>query len=138
MSLFGKKKKEEEKDVKSREESAEIENDLLAGRQEKKPEVKIPKGGDDLAYSAIIRPHLTEKSSLMAEINKYVFQVADGANKIEIKKAIEKMYKVKVEKVAIGVKPAKTRRVGRHEGEKSGFKKAIVTLKKGDKIDIIT
>ena len=54
------------------------------------------------------------------------------------KKAIEKMYKVKVKSVSITMKPAKARRVGKHEGFKAGFKKAIVTLIKGDKIDIVS
>jgi large subunit ribosomal protein L23 len=81
---------------------------------------------------------LTEKSSLLAALNKYVFKVAKNSGKTDIKKAIEKMYKVKVAKVAISFGRSKARKVGKYEGEKTGFKKAIVTLVEGDKIDIIS
>ena len=78
----------------------------------------------------------------MSSLNKYVFKVSFDANKTEIKKAIEKMYNVKVEKVNIIHIPGKKRRLGRIEGWrkglKRGFKKAIVTLRKGDKIEVLS
>ena len=98
----------------------------------------MPKGGDEHTYAVISIPHLTEKATLLAGINKYVFKVSNNSTKIDIKKAIEKMYKVKVRKVAVALVPSKTRRVGKHEGEKPGYKKAIITLVAGDKIDIIS
>jgi large subunit ribosomal protein L23 len=84
----------------------------------------------------ILQPMVTEKStSLMAE-NKYTFLVAAGVNKIEIKHAIEKLFNVKVLKVNTLVDRGKMRRVGRFQGRQSDRKKAIVTLRPGDKIKV--
>ena len=82
------------------------------------------------------KPVLTEKSLLLQEKeNKYTFDVALDANKVEVKKAVEAMFNVKVEKVTImNVKP-KTKRVGRYEGKTVRRKKAIVKLKEGSTID---
>jgi large subunit ribosomal protein L23 len=86
----------------------------------------------------IIRPVFTEKAMQLKEKeNKIVVEVAKDANKIEIKHAFEKLFNVKVEKVAtINVKPKK-KRLGRFEGRTRSWKKAIVTLKKGEKLDFI-
>lgn len=81
--------------------------------------------------------HVTEKSGFLNNFNQYVFKVATRSNKIEIKKAVEKMYGVKVDRVMISVMPSKKRRLGRFEGEKSGFKKAVVKLSAGHKIDVM-
>ena len=81
--------------------------------------------------------HVTEKARNLNSLNQYVFKVAAKANKIEIKKTVEKVYGVKVDRVMISVMPAKKRRLGRQEGEKSGFKKAIVKLSEGSKIDMM-
>jgi large subunit ribosomal protein L23 len=140
MALFGRKKKEEKKEIEPVE-TAEVKDTASASKQEKeelKPTAQMPKGGDEHAYGVILSPHLTEKSSLLAALNKYVFKVAKNSGKTDIKKAIEKMYKVKVAKVAISFGRSKARKVGKYEGEKTGFKKAIVTLVEGDKIDIIS
>ncbi|QGP91837.1 50S ribosomal protein L23 [Neomoorella glycerini] len=84
----------------------------------------------------IIQPLVTEKSTgLMAE-NKYTFLVDPGANKIEIKHAIEKLFNVKVLKVNTLMDRGKMRRVGRFQGRQPDRKKAIVTLKPGDKIKV--
>jgi large subunit ribosomal protein L23 len=80
----------------------------------------------------IISPILTQKATQRE--NQYVFKVRDDANKTEIKKAVEKKYKVKVKKVRIIKVLPKKRRRGLVVGEKKGFKKAIVILKEG-KID---
>jgi large subunit ribosomal protein L23 len=86
----------------------------------------------------IIRPVFTEKAMQLKEKeNKIVVEVAKDANKIEIKHAFEKLFNVKVEKVAtINVK-GKKKRLGRFEGRTRSWKKAIVTLKKGEKLDFI-
>lgn len=82
-------------------------------------------------YKVIIEPVLTEKSVNQKEENKYFFKVNSEANKIEIKQAVEELFKVKVKSVRIiNMKPKKVR-VGRFEGYRSGWKKAIVTLKEG-------
>lgn len=78
--------------------------------------------------------HTTEKAGFLNSFNQYVFKVAGDANKIEIRKDIEKNYNVKVEAVKILNMPSKIRMLGRTEGIKSGFKKAIIKLKEGHKI----
>ena len=82
-------------------------------------------------------PHITEKATNLAEKNQYVFRVWQKANKNEIKKAIENLYKVKVMDVKIINVPAKRRRLGRISGWKKGFKKAIVRIKEGQKIEVL-
>lgn len=91
----------------------------------------------DTKYLEIIKaPIVTEKSSLEAKQNKYSFKVDPKSSKTEIKNAIEKIFKVKVESIStINVKPKK-RRVGRYTGLSNRYKKAIVTLKDGQKIDL--
>ncbi|HRX43919.1 50S ribosomal protein L23 [Candidatus Dojkabacteria bacterium] len=86
----------------------------------------------------VLKPVVSEKSySLANESNKYVFFVDSGVNKIEIKNAVEKKYKVKVLSVNIVIKPGKMVRdwKSNKSSRKSDKRKAIVTLKKGDKID---
>lgn len=88
-------------------------------------------------YKIIKHPILTEKSTELSSQNKYVFCVDKKANKNQIKKAIEEIYKVKVEKVfVVNVKPKKRMYRFYIEGYKSGYKKAIVKLKEGEKIAI--
>ncbi|GAV23825.1 50S ribosomal protein L23 [Carboxydothermus pertinax] len=84
----------------------------------------------------IIRPLITEKSMDLAQENKYTFVVDKNANKIEIKAAVEQLFNVKVEKVnTIRVK-GKMKRVGRFVGRTPEYKKAIVKLRAGDKIEL--
>ncbi|RKZ20011.1 50S ribosomal protein L23 [bacterium] len=84
----------------------------------------------------IIRPVITEKATRLKELNQYVFEVHPDANKHEIKKAVEELFKVKVKKVrTINVKGKPARR-GRIEGRRKSWKKAIVTLKEGDVINL--
>jgi large subunit ribosomal protein L23 len=84
----------------------------------------------------VIIPVITEKgSNLRTEQNKYIFQVAKTANKIEIKRAVEELFKIKVEKVTTMIVHGKTKRVGRFEGKRADWKKAIVELKKDQKIE---
>jgi large subunit ribosomal protein L23 len=89
-------------------------------------------------HDILIGPMLTEKGTLMKEQhNKVLFRVAKSANKIEIKNAVEKNFKVKVERVATIVCKGKKKRMGRYEGKRPDWKKAIVTLKEGEKLDFI-
>ena len=86
-------------------------------------------------YQIIIRPVITEKSTALKEKNRDVcFEVAMDANKSEIKKAVEHLFKVKVESVRTQIKGGKERRVGRSSGWTSDWKKAIVRLKEGEKM----
>lgn len=81
----------------------------------------------------ILRPVITEKSTEGQQMKKYTFRVADDANKIEIAKAIEELFGVKVAKVNTLHVRGRSVRVGRHEGYKSDWKKAIVTLREDSK-----
>ncbi len=81
-------------------------------------------------------PLITEKGSLLSETaHQVLFRVRPDANKIEVKKAIEALFKVKVIKVRMARYLGKMRRVGRNAGRLPQWKKAYVTLKEGDKID---
>jgi large subunit ribosomal protein L23 len=86
-------------------------------------------------YKIVIRPVITEKSTRLKEKNREVcFEVDPRANKSEIKKAAEQLFKIKVERVRIQNKRGKKRRVGRNEGKKKDWKKAYIKLKEGEKM----
>ncbi len=89
-------------------------------------------------YDVIRRPVITEKSTVQSdELNQYVFEVAPDANKLQIKEAVEVIFEVEVEKVNTMVMPAKRGRRGRNWYLRSKqWKKAIVTLKPGDTIEL--
>ena len=86
----------------------------------------------------IISPNITEKSTSLSEFNKVVFKVHNGASKNSIKKSIEKIFKVNVVKINTINLKGKTKMVKNRMTYKSGYKKAIVTLKKGQSIDLAT
>jgi large subunit ribosomal protein L23 len=87
-------------------------------------------------YDLMRRPHVTEKSTVLQELrNQFAFEVAPAANKTEVKKAVEALFKVKVLKVNIVTLPGKRRRTFGRPGETRPWKKAIVTLRKGDTIE---
>lgn len=89
-------------------------------------------------YSVVKRPLFTEKGSSLKEAqNKILVEVGMEANKFEIKRAIEEIFKVKVDKVATVKLPGKWKRHGKSIGKTSGKKKAVITLKKGEKLDFI-
>jgi large subunit ribosomal protein L23 len=86
----------------------------------------------------IISPNITEKATSLSEFNKVVFRVHKGASKITIKKNIEKTFKVNVVKINTLNLKGKSKIVKNKKSYKSGYKKAIVTLKKGQSIDLAT
>ena len=86
----------------------------------------------------IISPNVTEKSTSLSEFNKVVFKVHKGANKNTIKKNIEKIFKVNVIKINTINLKGKSKMVKNKKAYISGYKKAIVTLKKGQSIDLAT
>ena len=89
-------------------------------------------------YEVIKRPVLTEKTTLQKELsNQVTFEVDRRANKIEIKGAVERIFKVKVIDVQSMVVRGKTKRVGRFSGKRSDWKKAIVTLKPGEQVPFL-
>lgn len=87
------------------------------------------------AREVLVRPVISEKSVGKVEENKYSFWVNPAANKIEVKAAVEKMFKVHVEDVRTINVHGKMKRVGRYTGKTPDRKKAIVTLKAGDRIE---
>ena len=87
-------------------------------------------------YEVLRRPLITEKNTMLQAQGKYAFEVADEANKQQVKQAVEKAFKVTVMAVNVMTVPGKTKRVGRRMVLTPSHKKAIVTLKTGDKIEL--
>ena len=99
------------------------------------PKATLSKGD---AHRIIVKPLVTEKATDMSALNQYTFEVAIRSNKIEIKKAIRALYHVDPKKIRIINKPGKLIRRGRHTGVTKKWKKAIVSLKAGDKIEFFS
>ena len=89
-------------------------------------------------YDKIISPLVTEKSTNLSELNKIVFKVPSNANKKNLKSNIEKIFKVNVTKINIINKKTRIKSTRGKKVKKKGFKKAIITLKKGQNIDLTT
>jgi len=126
------------KAVKKEEAETEVQKAVSDVKKSEKKE-KIPKTkkqGAVIYHNILKEPYITEKTSMMGQENKYVFKVLKSANKIDVKKAIENVFNVSVISVAMANTASRKVRLGRHEGRKPGFKKAMITLKEGDKIDI--
>ena len=88
-------------------------------------------------FDIIKAPIITEKSQLIsANDRKYVFKVDVNANKVEIKQAVEKIFKVKVEKINVINVKQKSKRVGKYSGMTNKYKKAIITLALNNKIEL--
>ena len=96
-----------------------------------------PSGRFDAATSAIVRPHITEKSGILSQQGVYTFVVSADANKPAIMKAVKHLYKVTPVKVAIVNLPASQVWVKGRWGRVPGTRKALVTVKKGDTIDFV-
>ena len=89
------------------------------------------------AYQTLKRPLITEKSTAGKEqFNNLYFEVDRGANKIQIKQAVEQIFRVNVLQVRTAMVKGKLKRVGRHTSKSPDWKKAVVTLKEGQKIDL--
>ena len=89
------------------------------------------------AHRAIRGPHVTEKATDLTSKNQYVFEVFHDSNKNMVKKAVEDVYGVDVTDVNVVNIPRKRRRLGGREGWKGGYKKAIVKIKEGQKIEVL-
>jgi large subunit ribosomal protein L23 len=89
-------------------------------------------------YDTIIAPVITEKTTLASEHGKVVFEVAKGATKPQIKKAVEALFRVKVKSVNTAVRKGKVKRFRGVSGKQKDVKKAIVTLEEGHSIDVTT
>lgn len=89
-------------------------------------------------YQIVKRPIVTEKNTLRANaFNEYAFEVDTRANRVEIKRAIEKLFSVKVERVNTMINRKAARRLGKYPGKRILWKKAIVKLREGDKFDFV-
>jgi large subunit ribosomal protein L23 len=87
-------------------------------------------------YDILVRPLITEKTMKLVEEGKYTFEVKQGSNKVEVKKAVEELFKVDVTAVNMVNTLRKKRRVGKYEGLRPAVQKAIVTLAEGQKLDV--
>jgi large subunit ribosomal protein L23 len=88
-------------------------------------------------HDVIVKALITEKGTRMREGgNKYLFRVHRDANKIEIKQAVEEIFSVNVERVRTQISHGKLKRLGRNYGRRPDWKKAVVTLRQGDAIDL--
>jgi large subunit ribosomal protein L23 len=88
--------------------------------------------------NVLVKPLMTEKSmQRKEELNAVTFQVSVGANKVEIRQAVEKVFNVKVASVRTASHEGKWKRMGKYEGRRPSWKKAIVTLAAGHKIDLV-
>lgn len=138
-----KKQKEEKKQPKKEKKVVEKKEAKPAVLSEQKIEKKVetPKirkeKKTDKAYKILKTPHVSEKATDLLESNQYIFRVFGGTNKIEIKRAVEDLYGVKVINVKIINVPEKSRRLGRTVGERKGYKKAIVRIVSGQKIEVL-
>jgi len=122
-------KKEKPEEPEKRPESKKVEK--------KKPVLSKERKKSGMAFQILTAPHITEKAVSLEAKDQYVFRVWQKANRCEVKKAVEDVYNVNVEAVRIINIPRKERRLGKTIGFKKGYKKAIVKLEKGQKIEIL-
>ncbi|MCB9802498.1 50S ribosomal protein L23 [Candidatus Nomurabacteria bacterium] len=140
MGIFNKKSKEEVKDAEQKDLAVKEDS---AKKVVKKATKKVDrvKNTDDLKVDVIasrilLRPVISEKATMANSENKYIFEVAIKANKVEVKKAIQEVYGIVPQAVNIINQSGKKVHFGRRAGRTKDVKKAIVTLKKGDSITI--
>jgi large subunit ribosomal protein L23 len=132
--MFGRAKGQDEKIVKPKKERE--------GRTEQQKDTKgttapVALKASKVAWHVLQKPRVTEKSTDLTKMNQYTFQVFAQVTKPQVKQAIEEVYGVKVERVRRVSVPGKKRRRGRQIGWRSGYTKAIVTLRKGDSIEVL-
>lgn len=86
-------------------------------------------------HSVLVRPVLTDKSHRMQSLNKVVFRVRIDATKYQVRQAVQELFDVRVDSVNTIKMPGKPKRYGRHSTQRSGYKKAVVTLAEGESLD---
>ena len=134
LNIFRKRKEKRIFGEKPKEKIEVKKNDRVPGVAEKNEKTPKEKGG--LSSKSVIKPHVTEKSSLFNKKGVYVFKVKLSFNKIMVKEAIKNSYGVNPLKIRIINMPSKSIFLKRRRVAKPGFKKAVVYLKKGEKINI--
>ena len=126
---------------KSRPKKEKVEKKKEEAKAEAKPVVETPKIKKEVkpgeAYRILKTPHVTEKATDLVKKNQYVFNIYPKTNKVEIKKTIEDLYGVEVRAVKIVNIPPKKRKLGKTKGWRAGYKKAIVRIKEGQKIEVL-
>jgi len=133
MSLINKLFKKTSTSIKPAQRSGEI---MEHKKEENKITTETKKSNVVLKSDILLSSLTTEKAMSGKNMGRYIFKVAPRANKIEISKAVGKMYNVKAVSVNIINVPRKARQVGKTKGFKSGYKKAVVTLAKGQSIEV--
>lgn len=137
MGIFNKKNdsdeavKDDAKTVATAKETG-VKNDTKTVSKKKNKEFSI----DSQAFRVLVRPLITEKAAAMSELGKYVFEVAEDANKIDVSKAVFEVYGVKPTAVNVVNMLGKAVSRGKIRGRRKDWRKAIVTLPKGKSIDI--
>ena len=139
---FLKKKEEAEKSKKTEKKSEKVSAIKSDIKKEVKKETAVKPSNTNVknskfSYEAVKKPHISEKASYLSEVDQYIFEVSPNYNKHEIKKTVEGLYNVNVLSVNIIKIPAKKRRLGKTEGFRKAYKKAIVKIKNGQKIEIL-
>ncbi|MDO8592595.1 MAG: 50S ribosomal protein L23 [bacterium] len=139
MALFNKKTEDKKKSETAEKPEAKSMKDLYSGAGESvkgKAAAVVKKAAYGNAYKILAKPLVTEKVSNLGVLNKYVFAVSAYANKIEVAKAVKEVYGVKPVSVNIIKMQGKIARYGRISGRRKDWKKAIVTLPKGETIKV--
>lgn len=145
VALFGKKKKDDkpaETAVKSVVEKKPVKSTDITKSEKKETAISTPKSTSSIkgttpqAYRVLIKPLVTEKVAEMNVVGKYAFMIDPSMNKVEVKKAIRSIYNVDPIKVNIANFRGKQVRFGRVQGKRKNWKKAVVTLKAGDSIEV--
>ena len=135
--------KEDKKDKREIKEEKSVKKEVDKKKKSKSSEktVKVKKVSREKMpvhyFELIKKPHISEKALRFNSENKYVFVVSSSSNKSEIKKAVASLYGVVVKSVNITKVPSKPKKFKGVPGIKSGYKKAVVTLEKGNKIDVM-
>lgn len=135
LDKFKSKKEQEVKESSDATSKASKEEDEEAKDQSAKVKVDIDALPEQLG-DVIIHPYITEKTAVLADEGQYTFVVSMDANKIQVKQAVKKMYGVDPKSVNTQIVRGKVVRFGREFGKRNNWKKAVVSLKEGDSIEI--
>lgn len=137
LDIFKKKEVKKKKTAKVEKKETPKKEIIKEEKEIKTKAVSKEKRLPQQAFRILYSPHVTEKATILSEENKYVFKVWPKANKIEIRKAVQEVYGVDVVGVKVINIHEKRRKRGRQSGWKKGYKKAIIEIKEGQKIEIL-
>lgn len=140
MGIFTRKTDKSEKQSKSQNSKPKAAEEILTPESQNKKEdvvtAAVAKGQAGMSYRILLSPRVSEKAAISTSKDVYVFNVPVSAEKIEIRKAVETLYGVKVEQVRTARGIGKRTARGRTRGQRNNWKKAYVCLKKGQKLDL--